>query len=78
MMREWIIFALCLGAGGHLALAIVLHAPDSWPWPRAGLAGLLMGFGFYLLVQAFRVVWRLIRPASPETDEFPHGDSFLS
>lgn len=77
MMREWIIFALCLGAGGHLALAIVLHAPESWPWPQAGLAGLLMGFGCYLGVQALRIVWRMVRPAPRDQDELD-GRDYLS
>jgi hypothetical protein len=27
MMQEWIIFALCLGVGGHIALGVVMHAP---------------------------------------------------
>ncbi len=27
MMREWIIFALCLGVGGHIGLGVVMHAP---------------------------------------------------
>ena len=41
MMREWIIFALCLGVGGHVALGVVLHAPELWPWSTAGFYGLL-------------------------------------
>ena len=62
MLREWIIFALCLGAGGHIALAIVLHAPEAWPWPQAGLAGLLTGVALYGAVQAGRALWRMVRP----------------
>ena len=27
MIREWIIFALCLGVGGHIGLGVVMHAP---------------------------------------------------
>jgi len=57
LAREWIIFALCLGAGGHLALGFVLHAPDLWPWSRAGLYGLLSGLAVYILVQAARFLW---------------------
>ena len=57
LAREWIIFALCLGAGGHLALAFMLHAPDLWPWSRAGLYGLLSGLVIYVLVQAARFLW---------------------
>lgn len=69
MLREWIIFALCLGAGGHMALAFVLHAPESWPWPQAGLTGLLMGVGLYALVQAGRLSWRLLRPSNQSSDD---------
>lgn len=57
LAREWIIFALCLGAGGHLALGFVLHAPDLWPWSRAGLYGLLSGLVIYVLVQVLRFLW---------------------
>lgn len=57
LAREWIVFALCLGAGGHLALGFVLHAPDLWPWSRAGLYGLLSGFAIYAGVQVVRFVW---------------------
>lgn len=61
MVREWIIFAICLGLGGHIALGVVLHAPDLWPWSRAGLYGLLSGMGLYGLVQLGRSIWRLHR-----------------
>lgn len=57
LAREWIIFALCLGAGGHLALGFVLHAPELWPWSRAGLYGLLSGLVIYILVQVVRFLW---------------------
>lgn len=71
MMREWIIFALCLGVGGHIALGMVLHAPGYWPWNTAALYGLLSGLAFYVLVQAGRVIWKWVRPApihSPKSD----------
>lgn len=76
MIREWIVFALCLGAGGHLALAFVIHSPESWPWPRAGVTGLLMGFGLYAVVQGLRLLWRLLRPAQPNRDDIPRRDPF--
>lgn len=57
MVREWIIFALCLGVGGHIALGFVLHAPDLWPWGRAGLYGLFSGVAVYAVVQAVRWMW---------------------
>jgi len=61
LIREWIIFALCLGVGGHIALAFILHAPELWPWSRAGLYGLLSGLGFYGVVQLGRGLWRVAR-----------------
>jgi len=57
LIREWIVFALCLGIGGHIALAFVLHAPNLWPWSRAGLYGLLSGLVVYTFVQVGRWVW---------------------
>ena len=57
MIREWIIFAICLGLGGHLALGIVLHAPDLWSVRNAGLNGLLAGIAIYIFVQAARALW---------------------
>ncbi len=34
MMQEWIIFALCLGVGGHIALGVIMHDPNLWPGVR--------------------------------------------
>ncbi len=73
MAREWIIFAICLGLGGHIALAVVLHAPDLWPWSKAWLYGLLSGLALYVVVQVIRSVWWICRGKS--SDECgPHGD----
>ena len=69
-MREWIIFALCLGIGGHVALGVMLHAPDFWPWSTAGFYGLLSGLAVYAVVQAVRGLWRLFR-ASRRQERHP-------
>ena len=69
LAREWIIFALCLGAGGHLALGFVLHAPDLWPWSRAGLYGLLSGLVIYILVQVARFLWSRIHAKQAELEQ---------
>ncbi len=61
MAREWIIFAICLGLGGHIALAVVLHAPDLWPWSKAWLYGILSGFTLYVAVQVVRSIWWIFR-----------------
>lgn len=63
MMREWIIFALCLGVGGHVALGVVMHVPGFWPWSMTGFYGMLSGLAVYGLVQGGRVVWKLFRRA---------------
>jgi hypothetical protein len=61
LIREWVIFALCLGVGGHIALGFVLHAPELWPWRRAGFYGLLSGVAVYALVQVSRFLWKTAR-----------------
>ena len=61
MAREWIIFAICLGLGGHIALAVVLHAPDLWPWSKAWLYGILSGLTLYVAVQVVRSIWWIFR-----------------
>jgi hypothetical protein len=68
MIREWMIFALCLGIGGHIALGVMLHAPDLWPWSTAGFYGLLSGLIVYGLVQGGRMMWRLFRRSSSAPD----------
>jgi hypothetical protein len=60
-MREWIVFALCLGIGGHIALGVVLHAPALWPLSTAGFYGLLSGLAVYGLVQGGRGLRRWYR-----------------
>ncbi|MGH7232428.1 MAG: hypothetical protein ACREJU_13880 [Nitrospiraceae bacterium] len=55
--REWIIFAVSVGLGGHVALGLMLHAPDIWPWNKAGVHGLLIGLSVYVMVQVLRSFW---------------------
>jgi hypothetical protein len=69
LAREWIIFALCLGTGGHLALGFVLHAPDLWPWSRAGLYGLLSGLVIYILVQVVRFLWSRVQAKESDLEQ---------
>jgi hypothetical protein len=57
LLREWIVFALSLGLGGHVVLAVVLHSPDQWPWHRAGGYALLSGVAVYVLIQIGRSLW---------------------
>ena len=74
MMREWIIFALCLGVGGHVALGVILHAPELWPWSTAGFYGLMTGLAVYAVVQAARGLWKVWR-TSKMRDQRPSSDS---
>jgi hypothetical protein len=72
--REWIIFAICMGLGGHLVLGIVLHAPDAWPWEQAGRHALLVGFAVYVAVLLSRAAVRVVRTVwfrKPKAS--PHG-----
>lgn len=73
MIREWIIFAICLGVGGHIALGVMLHAHELWPSSRAGFYGLLSGLMVYGAVQAGRVIWRMIRPTSDVSSQDKSG-----
>jgi len=61
LVREWIVFAVCLGLGGHIVLGVILHAPEKWPWSDAGVHGLLVGLSVYVAVQLVRSVWWLLR-----------------
>ena len=60
-VREWIIFAVCLGLGGHIALALLLHVPEQWPVRTLWLYGLLLALSVYVCVQLLRSVWWLCR-----------------
>ncbi|MBM4121349.1 MAG: hypothetical protein FJ249_01980 [Nitrospira sp.] len=72
MVREWVIFAICLGLGGHLVLGLILHAPDLWPRHEAGLYGLLVGLSLYVMVQLARSLWWLLR-GKTKADTEQHG-----
>ena len=71
MTREWIIFAICFGVGGHIALGVVLHAPELWPWSKAWLYGLLSGFALYVVVQVVRSLWWMRHGRSTDEAEPP-------
>lgn len=72
LIREWIVFAICLGVGGHVALGVLLHAPDLWTLREAGLNGLLSGLAIYAAVQAVRLAWWMWKaPAGPHSGPRP-------
>jgi len=59
--KEWMIFAICLGLGGHIALALLLHVPEPWPAETLWLNGVILALAVYLGVQLLRSVWWLCR-----------------
>lgn len=76
MIREWAIFALCLGVGGHIALGVMLHAPGYWPWRTAGLYGFLSGLVLYTVVQAGRALWKVFKHSQKSTSNDEPGTSW--
>ncbi len=76
LVREWIVFALCLGLGGHIALAVVLHAPERWPWSHAGFYGLALGVGAYVAVLLIRTLWWTLRGRSKAEPVSGQGEGF--
>jgi hypothetical protein len=57
MIREWIVLALCLGLGAHVALGFLLHGSLNWPTEAYGFYGILFGVLIYGVVQTGRYVW---------------------
>ncbi len=74
--REWIIFAICLGLGGHIVLGLILHAPEGWPWNKAGTVGLLIGLSVYVVVQVGRsALWVYKGKGNRERNHEQVGDA---
>lgn len=70
LLKEWIIFALCIGAGAHIALGLVLHAPERWPVSTAWVNGFLLAVSCYICVQLIRAIywfWKPDRLHEPDT-----------
>jgi len=59
--REWIIFALSVGVGGHVAFGMVLHDPLQQRWQEMGWNSLFVGLFVYVAVQASRSIFLAIR-----------------
>lgn len=72
IIREWIVFAISLGLGGHVALGMMLHEPAAWPLQQAGTQGLLVGLSVYILVQLLRSFWWALRGSRRSKIEFDH------
>jgi hypothetical protein len=60
-VREWIIFALSIGLGGHVALGLMLHDPTSELWRNIGWKAFFIGLFIYAAIQACRSIVVAIR-----------------
>jgi hypothetical protein len=67
LAREWIIFALSIGIGGHIALGLVLHDPAQH-WQEMGWKALFIGVLAYVSVQAGRSIFYAIRSRKVKPD----------
>ncbi len=61
VFREWIIFAVSMGAGAHIALGMILHSPDTWDWNHTAVHTILIGLSVYVVAQIGRSLWWFIR-----------------
>ncbi len=68
MAREWIIFALSFGLGGHVALGFVLHNPSPERWQAMGWNAVFFGVFVYVAVQAGRSIYLAIRASRTKHD----------
>jgi hypothetical protein len=57
--REWIIFALSIGLGGHVALGLILHNPSTLK--NVWWSTLSIGLFIYVLFQAGRSIFLVLR-----------------
>ena len=76
IIREWVIFAISLGLGGHVALGLVLHVPTIWSWNKAGVHGLLIGLSVYVAVQLLRSFWWALKGNKRSGTGVDSGDDF--
>ena len=65
--REWIIFALSVGLGGHIALGLILHEPAQH-WQEMGWNTLFIGLFVYVAVQAGRSIFFAVRTRKTKED----------
>jgi hypothetical protein len=59
--REWIIFALSFGLGGHIALGFMLHNSTPERWQAIGWKAVFFGLFVYIAVQVGRSIFLAIR-----------------
>jgi hypothetical protein len=68
MAREWIIFALSFGLGGHIALGFMLHNSTPERWQAIGWKAVFFGLFVYVAVQAGRSIFLAIRARRAKHD----------
>ena len=61
VFREWIILAVSMGAGAHIALGLILHSPDTWDWNHTATHIGLIGLSVYVAIQIGRSCWWFFR-----------------
>jgi len=61
IVREWIVFAISLGLGAHVALGVLLHGSLDWPTEAYGFYGIFFGVIIYVVTQISRSVWWMWR-----------------
>jgi len=66
--REWIIFALSFGLGGHVALGFMLHSSTPDRWQTIGWKAVFFGLFVYVAVQAGRSIYMAIRSSRAKRD----------
>ena len=66
--REWIIFALSFGLGGHVALGFMLHSSTPDRWQTIGWKAVFFGLFVYVAVQAGRSIFLAIRSRQTKRD----------
>lgn len=66
--REWIIFALSFGLGGHVALGFMLHSSTPDRWQTMGWKAVFFGLFAYVAVQAGRSIYMAIRSLQAKRD----------
>ena len=66
--REWIIFALSFGLGGHVALGFMLHSSTPDRWLTMGWKAVFFGLFVYVAVQAGRSIFLAIRSRQTKRD----------
>jgi hypothetical protein len=66
--REWIIFALSFGLGGHIALGFMLHDSTPERWQMIGWKAVFFGLFVYIAVQVGRSIFLAIRSRRAKHD----------